>query len=150
MQSPLTDPDTLFEELLQDLPPATMQMARDFKAFVRTKKIKTPEHLLRLVVLSCGLDQSLREVAGTLTMLYESITDQAVAERLRACGPWIQALLRRRSPMAAVATLPPERRFVVIDASRMQAPGATGTDHRLPIAMDLRTFQCVEVLVSFV
>ena len=97
-----------------------------------------------------GLDQSLREVAGTLPMLYESITDQAVAERLRACGPWIQALLRRRSPMAAVATLPPERRFVVIDASRMQAPGATGTDHRLPIAMDLRTFQCVEVLVSFV
>ena len=52
--------------------------------------------------------------------------------------------------MAAVATLPPEQRFVVIDASRMQAPGATGTDHRLPIAMDLRTFQCVEVLVSFV
>jgi len=51
--------------------------------------------------------------------------------------------------MAAVATLPPERRFVVIDASRMQAPGATGTDHRLPIAMDLQTFQCVEVLSQF-
>jgi hypothetical protein len=51
-------------------------------------------------------------------------------------------------PLSAVETLPPERRFVVIDASRMQAPGATGTDHRLPIARDLRTFQCVEVLVS--
>ena len=38
MQLPLRDPDTLFEELLQDRPPATMQMARDFKAFVRTKK----------------------------------------------------------------------------------------------------------------
>src|SRR4249920_1891766 len=78
MQLPLLDPDTLFEELLQDLPPATMQMARDFKAFVRAKKIKTPEHLLRLVFLYCGLDQSLREVAGTFTMLYESITDQSV------------------------------------------------------------------------
>ena len=42
MQLPLTDPETLFEELLQDLPPATMQMARDVKAFVRTKKIKPP------------------------------------------------------------------------------------------------------------
>ena len=50
--------------------------------------------------------------------------------------------------MAAVETLPPERRFVVIDASSMQAPGATGTDHRLHIAMDLRTLQFVEVLVS--
>ena len=148
MQLPLTDPDTLFEELLQDLPPATMQMARDFKALVRTKKIKTPQHLLRLVFLYCGLDQSLREVAGTFTLLYESITDQAVAERLRACGPWVQALLRRMFPRAAVETLPPERRVVVIDASSIQAPGATGTDHRLHIAMDLRTLQFVEVLVS--
>jgi hypothetical protein len=148
MQLPLLDPDTLFEELLQDLPSETVQMARDFKAFVRTKKIKTPEHLLRLVFLYCGLDQSLREVAGTFTMLYESITDQSVAERLRACGPWVQALLRRMFPMSAVETLPPERRFVVIDASSIQAPGATGTDHRLHIAMDLRTLQCVEVLVS--
>jgi hypothetical protein len=148
MQLPLTDPDTLFEELLQDLPPATMQMARDFKAFVRTKKIKTPAHLLRLVFLYCGLDQSLREVAGTFTMLSESITDQSVAERLRACGPWVQALLRRMFPMSAIETLPPERRLVVIDASSIQAPGATGTDHRLHIAMDLRTLQFVEVLVS--
>jgi len=148
MQLPLTDPDTLFEELLQDLPPATMQMARDFKAFVRTKKIKTPEHLLRLVFLYCGLDQSLREVADTFTMLYESITDQSVAERIRACGPWVQALLRRMFPLSAVETLPPERRFVVIDASSIQPPGATGTDHRLHIAMDLRTLQFLEVLVS--
>ncbi len=49
MQLPLTDPDTLFEELLQDLPPATGQMAREFKAFVRPKKVKTPEQLLRVV-----------------------------------------------------------------------------------------------------
>ena len=37
MQLPLTDPDTLFEELLQDLPPETAQMAREIKAFVRAK-----------------------------------------------------------------------------------------------------------------
>ena len=91
MQLPLTDPDTLFEELLQDLPPETVQMAREFKAFVRAKKVKTPEQLLRVVFLYCGLDKPLREVAGTFTALYESITDQAVAERLRACGPWVQA-----------------------------------------------------------
>ena len=91
MQLPLTDPDTLFEELLQDLPPETVQMAREFKAFVRAKKVKTPGQLLRVVFLYCGLDKSLREVAGTFTALYESMTDQAVAERLRACGPWVQS-----------------------------------------------------------
>ena len=44
-------------------------------------------------------------------------------------------------PMAAVARLPEGLRFVVIDASRMQAPGAKGTDHRLHISMDLVSLQ---------
>src|SRR5213593_3983415 len=123
-------------------------MAREFKAFVRAKKVKTPEQLLRVVFLYCGLDKSLREVAGTFTALYESITDQSVAERLRACGPWVQAMLRRMLPLAQGDTLPAGRRFVVIDASSIQAPGATGTDHRLHIAMDLLSLQFLEVLVS--
>jgi Transposase DDE domain len=148
MQLPLTDPDTLFEELLQDLPPETVQMAREFKAFVRAKKVKTPAQLLRVVFLYCGLDKPLREVAGTFTALYESITDQAVAERLRACGPWVKAMRRRMLPLSAVDTLPQGLRFVVIDASSIQAPGATGTDHRLHIAMDLLSLQFIEVLVS--
>jgi hypothetical protein len=148
MQLPLTDPDMLFEELLQDLPSETVQMARTCKAFVRAKKVKTPAQLLRVVFLYCGLDKPLREVAGTFTALYESITDQAVAERLRACGPWVKALLRRMLSMDTVETLPAGLRFGVIDASTIQAPGATGTDHRLHIAMDLRTLQFVEVFVS--
>jgi len=36
MQLPLTDPETLFEELLQDLPPETMQMAREFRGYPET------------------------------------------------------------------------------------------------------------------
>ena len=148
MQLPLTDPDTLFEELLQDLPPETVQMAREFKAFVRAKKVQTPMQLLRVVFFYCGLDKSLREVAGTFTALYESITDQAVAERLRACGPWVKAMLRRMLPLSAVDTLPQGLRFVVIDASSIQAPGAKGTDHRLHIAMDLVSLQFLEVFVS--
>lgn len=94
------------------------------------------------------MNLGLREVAGTFTALYESITDQSVAERLRACGPWLKAMRRQMLPMAAVETLPTGLRFVVIDASTIQAPGATGTDHRLHIAMDLMTLQFVEVLVS--
>src|SRR6266446_5569591 len=51
-------------------------------------------------------------------------------------------------PMAAVARLPEGLRFVVIDASSIQAPGAKGTDHRLHISMDLVSLQCIDVLVS--
>src|SRR5262245_36520601 len=123
MQLPLPEPETLVEELLQALPPETAPMARALKAVVRAKKVKPPGPLLRVVFFYCGLDKALREVAGTFTALYESMTDHAVAERLRACGPWMQARLRRMLPLSAVETLPPERRLVVIDASSMQASG---------------------------
>jgi hypothetical protein len=148
MQLPLTNPDSLFEELLQDLPAEGCLMAREFKALVRAKKVKTPEHLLRVVLLYCGLDKSLRTVAGTFTVLYEPITDQAVAERLRACGPWVKALLRQMLPLLPMAALPEGKRFLVIDGSTVQAPGATGTDHRLHLCMDLVSLEFVEVLVT--
>jgi hypothetical protein len=51
MPLPLTEADTLFEQLLQDLPSETIALAREFKAFARAKKVKTPEQLLRLVLL---------------------------------------------------------------------------------------------------
>src|SRR5262245_19457857 len=122
MQLPLTEPDTLFEELVQDLPPETVQRARACKAFVRAKKVKTPAQLLRVVFLYCGLDNPLREVADLFTALYEAMTDQAGTERLRACGPWVQARRRRMLPLSAGDTLPQGLRFVLIDAGSLQAP----------------------------
>jgi hypothetical protein len=72
MQRPsLAEADTLFEELLQDLPVEVAESARQFKAFTRGRKIKIPQQLFRLVVLYCGLDQSLCEMAGNLTLLGE-------------------------------------------------------------------------------
>ena len=137
MQMPPPDPDTLFAELLQDLPAETVTMARAFKAFVRAKKVKTPQQLLRIVFLYCGVDKSLRETAADFTLLYESITDSSVAERLAACRPWVQAVLAKMLHTPAVATLPAPWRFLVIDGSHVQGPGAQGPPYRLPICMDL-------------
>jgi hypothetical protein len=148
MQMPPTDPDTVFEDLLQDLPPETIAMARAFKAFVRAKKVKTPQQLLRVVLLYCGLDKSLRETAANFTLLYESITDSAIAERLAACRPWVQAVLTKMLHTNAVATLPAPWRFLVIDGSHVQGPGAQGTQYRLHICMDLVQLQFVSILVT--
>ena len=87
-------------------------------------------------------------MAGTFTALYEAITDQAVAERVRACGPWVPARLRQMCPMATIESLAAGRRLVVLAARSMQAPGATGTAQRLHSAMALVSWQCREVLVS--
>lgn len=143
MPQPPQDVDILFEDLLQDLPPETVHMAREFKAFTRGRKVKTPVQLLRLVLLYCGLDQSLREVAAHFSLLEEGITDSAVAARLVACRPWVRAVLARMVPPPT--TLPAQRRFLVIDASGLQAPGARGTQYRLHLCMDLVTLTFVSL-----
>jgi hypothetical protein len=148
MQMPPRDPDTLFEDLLQDLPPETTTMAREFKAFVRAKKVKTPQQLLRVVFLYCGVDKSLRETAADFTLLYESITDSSIAERLAACRPWVQAVLAKMLHTHAVATLPAPWRFLVIDGSHVQGPGAQGTQYRLHICMDLVPLQFVAITLT--
>jgi hypothetical protein len=146
MPQPPQDVDTLFEDLLQDLPPETVEMAREFKAFSRARKVKTPRQLLRLVLLCCGLDKSLREVAGHFTLLVERSTDSAVAERLAACRPWVGALLARLLPHPAA--LPSQRRFLVLDGSGIQAPGARKTQYRLHLCMELVTLRFVSIMIT--
>src|SRR5262245_49146015 len=123
-------------------------MARECKALVRAKKVKTPEHLLRVVWLYCGLDKSLRTVVGLFTVRYEPITDQSVVERLRACGPWVKAWLRRLLSLSPGCPVPAGKRFRVIEGSTVQAPGAIGTDPRLHLCMDLASLEFVEVLIT--
>jgi hypothetical protein len=62
----------------------------------------------------------------------------------------VKALLRQMLPPAPVAALVEGRRLLVMDASTVQAPGATGTDHRLHLCMDLVSLEFVEVLVTAV
>lgn len=145
MPQPPQDVDTLFEDLLQDLPPETVELAREFKAFTRARKVKTPAQLLRLVLLYCGLDKTLREVAGHFSLLEERITDSAVALRLVACRPWVRALLARMLPTPSTL---PQRRFLLIDGSGIQAPGARGTQYRLHLCLELVTLPFVSITVT--
>ncbi|MBK1725229.1 hypothetical protein [Thiocystis violacea] len=73
-------------------------MAYALKAFARPRKVKTPAHLLQIMMLYCGLDQALQTTAGSFTLLEERITDTAIHRRLRACGPWLKALLQTLLP----------------------------------------------------
>ena len=50
MPLPPPDPETRFEDLWPDRPPATTAMARACKAFVRANKVKPPQPLWRVVV----------------------------------------------------------------------------------------------------
>src|SRR5512143_2910811 len=138
--------DTQFEALLQVLPVDLVASARAFRAFTRARKIKTPQELLRVVLLYCGLDQSLRTVAGKLTLLEERITESSVRTRLQACEPWVKALLPQLLPSLPV--LPAGYRLSVIDGSSVEAPGADSTDYRWHLRLDLVSLTFLEIVVT--
>ena len=146
MVLPPKTPEISFEEFLQELPADYHEMAYEFKAFTRGRKIKTPAQLLQVVMLYCGLDNVLRETAGVFTLLEEQMTDTAVHKRLKACEPWLKALLTKMLPSVKSPSTP--LRLWVVDGSSLQGPGAKGTDYRLHLALDLVTMTLHEVEVT--
>jgi hypothetical protein len=150
MPSPLHESDTLFEKLLQELPADLEDSARQFKAFTRSRKLETPHDLLRAVLLYSGLDQSLREVAATMTLhVGKSITDEAIKQRLAAAKPWLQVLLSQMLNLPdEVRTQLADRRLLVVDASHTAGPEAKSTEFRLHIQMDLLSLEILEILVT--
>jgi hypothetical protein len=128
-QPPSLDPDTIFAELLKDLPPETEALAYQFQAFTRGRKIKTVAELLRLVLLFAGLDQSEREIAANVVLVrpeVEALSSEAVRGRLAACLPWLQALLPALVARRALPPLPAGVQLLVLDASDVVAPGQRG------------------------
>ncbi len=137
----------LFEEFVQELPSDYRELAYEFKAFTRARKIRSPLQLLQLVMLYCGLDLSLRSCAGEIALMQGYLSDTAVKKRLEACVPWIKALLSGVFGLEK-AVGSGSLRFIVIDGSTVQEPGATGTTYRLHVAIDLVNLTLHQVEVT--
>lgn len=148
MPLPSTTIDIAFETFLQELPQDYWDLAYEFKAFCRARKIKTPAELMRVVMSYCGLDQVLREAAGTFTLLNESISDTAIHKRLKGCVPWVKAVLERLIGAGAQALIEGRLRWVVVDATSVQGPGARGTGARVHVAIDLVRLHLIAVTVT--
>ena len=146
MVVPTKSENIAFEEFLKELPADYSEMAYEFKAFTRSRKIKTPAQLLQVVMLYCGLDKVLRETAGLFTLQEDRITDTAIHKRLKACEPWLKALLTKMLP--SVTSTSTSLRLLVVDGSSLQGPGAKGTDYRLHLALDLVSMKLHEVHVT--
>ena len=121
---------------------------REHGAFTYAGKIPSPQELLRALFLYCGPDQSLREVAGTLTLQTARMTDQAVWKRLHRCTPFLATLVKRMFPVEELPPLPPHLRFLACDGTTIQRPGATSADYRLHLVIDLVTLRFHEAHIS--
>lgn len=148
MQLPTLNPDTSFQQLLQDLPPDCLSLARELKAFTRSRKIQTPLDLLRLVLLYCGEDHSLRQVAGQITLLTgKPISDTASKRRLLASTAWVKALLPNLLHDSDLQALPPGR-LLITDSTSIVAPGAKGTQYRLHLTLNLLTLEFIALKIT--
>ena len=129
--------DISFENFLQEIPSDFHEMAREFKAFARARKIRSPEELLQVVMEYCAMDFSLRTIAGRHSFLSGYISDTAIHERLKASLPWVKAMLRKMHSEHSNGLIDGNFRIVVVDGSTVQAPGAKGISNRLHIMVDL-------------
>jgi hypothetical protein len=142
MKQPLIDLSTEFAVLLQDVPRDFESLAYQSKAFSFGRKVKNVRQLLWLVLLYCGLDKVLRELAALFTLRYDiSIEDQSIGERLEKCVEWVKLLVLRTLEEVNVHSLQC-RRLLVVD-------GTVIDQHtRLHLCMELKTLQYVELLVT--
>lgn len=140
--------DIAFDQFVQELPEDYEAMAYEFRAFVRGRKITRPLQLLQVVMLYCGVDLSLRGTAGMVTLLQEQITDTAIHQRLKACGPWLKAMCQPLHEEGQVGLPPGHLRFLIADGSTVQVPGASGISYRRHLAIDLVKLERVTVEFS--
>lgn len=134
---PLSLVASKYDELRQELPVESAQLAREGQAFQRARVLESPDELLSLVFLYSIEDLSLRELAGVSTGSGKPLSDEAIRQRLAACPAWLERLLGKLLPAQAL----PERaagpwQLVIGDGSQISGPGAQGTDYRWHVAYD--------------
>jgi hypothetical protein len=142
----LVEANNIFARIVQEFPDEIESMARELGAFSRSRAIRNSEELLRAVLLYCGLDYSLREVATNFTQAGYRLSDEAVRGRLLRCERWLEAMLQRMLPK-------PEgefgaRRLILVDGTCVQAPGPISSDYRLHLAWDWLRQRVSFMLVS--
>jgi len=107
--------------------------ARETKAFLRPRRVRSAEDLLRLALMYGAGKLSLRGVAAEATALeVAALSDVAVLHRLRHCGDWLALILDRL--LAARAGVRRGRgvaRLALVDGSTVSVPGSVGSDWRV-------------------
>ena len=105
--------------------------AREHKAFLRPREIKTAVDLLRMVLAYCLGQKGLRSTASWATAVgLVDMSNVALLYRLRQCGPWLGALvsqtLAARAPSAAQGRL-----VRIIDGTTVPKAGGAGSHNKL-------------------
>jgi len=124
------------------LPPDWKKQAFETGAFQRSRKIPSPENLIRLLLIhltGCSLGETvIRAEEEGIT----SITRESLFNRFLRAGEWFRVMAMKLNP---TPTRIKDRCILIVDASTVSKPGSVGMDYRLHYAMELSTLKCVHV-----
>jgi len=129
-----------WERVLERLPAGWEARAREHKAIIRRRKVRSPGDLLRLVLGAAVQGWGWRMVAGWANLQeIACVSDVAVGKRLRQARPWLSAevgllLSLRRAQWAGRSV-----RVRLVDATTISEPGSRGTNWRAHAVVDLET-----------
>lgn len=142
-----------WEVLKSFLPEGWQEQAKVSGAFQRSRKIKDPESLLRVLLIHAAEDCSLRmtalraEQAGVC-----EVSDVAVLLRLRGAEKWlgwmVSELARRRLTALPEVLQQGRWRLCVADSTALREPGGVGTAWRIHYLLDFPSLGCIDQQVT--
>ncbi len=135
------------------LPARWTVKAKELKAFVRHRGIKSARILLRVLMMHIAEGLSLRDtVVEAASGKLCNISDVALNKRLANSGEWLrwlcQELLARRQIDLKRPHWLKGRVVKSIDGSSVSEPGSRGTDWRLHYSLNMYDLSCDQVLVT--
>jgi len=142
-----------FDFLTSFLPKGWQEKSRELKALIRRRKFKTPEDLLRLLLVHLVDGCSAREATARAKQNgLVDVSDVALLKKLRASSQWLRWMAINLLKERGVNLLPPDwlsdYNVKCIDASIISEPGSTGTDWRLHYSMDLFSLQADQFIIT--
>jgi hypothetical protein len=140
-----------FEKILEILPESWEEQARICGALTRSRKIKTAQDLLKVLLLYLTVGGSLGKTSAMLKLTEEiSLNKNAARERITKSVPWLKWLCENICRNAGLIVTKPEwllnhQRIGLADATDEAINGSNNADYRLHYMMDLFTFDTMEM-----
>lgn len=138
-----------WEAFKQLLPQGWEEKAKELGIIERKRKFKTPEEVLRVILIHLATGSSLRQSSflaywGGIV----DVSDVAILDKLKKCSEWLRWIAERMLEekgvnLVAVGAFEPYK-VRAIDATVVNEPGSQGTDWRIHYSMELFSLRCDE------
>src|SRR6266851_5696056 len=128
---------------------ALASSAREHRAFIRARGVKSAVDVLRLALIYGPGGHSLRTVAAMASAAgLAEVSDVAVLDRLKGAADWLQSLCKERLARVAkeIGVKPMERPIRLVDGSRLEGPG--DRVWRLHLCFDAGLARIVDAVIT--